>query len=189
MKKLLTLRITPFSPFPPKWEITARIFASHWTSSEKTFFSSTLQKAQCRGRNSMGVTVTGPQYFPFPCTHSATQGTAQPTPETSLPPCSWSTGLQLHRWTLTSQGSPYQSDDSEAEGWTKDIMMKLQWRPCQVQGLSLTSLCHSGYKLQGICIWPDTFSDDTSLKSFLLHQCQTSALLFHIMFFQRQGFY
>lgn len=55
--------------------------------------------------------------------------------------------------------------------------------------LSLTSLCHSGYKLQGICMWPDTFSEDTSLKSFLLHQCQTSALLFHMMFFQRQGFY
>lgn len=55
--------------------------------------------------------------------------------------------------------------------------------------LSLTSICHSGYKLQGICIWPDTFSDDTSLKSFLLHQCQTSALLFHMMFLQRQEFY
>lgn len=58
-----------------------------------------------------------------------------------------------------------------------------------MQGLSLISLWHSGYKLQGICICLDTFSDDTSLKSCLLHQCQTSALLFHVILFQRQGFY
>lgn len=58
-----------------------------------------------------------------------------------------------------------------------------------MQGPSLISLWHSGYKLQGICICLDTFSDDTSLKSCLLHQCQTSALLFHVILFQRQGFY
>jgi len=64
--------------------------------------------------------------------------------------------------------------------------MQNLWR---ARPLTLTSLCHSGYKLQGICICSDTFSDDSSLKSFLLHQYQTSALLFCMTFFQRQGFY
>lgn len=92
-----------------------------------------------------------------------------------------STRLSLPKW---------RQFKGEVGGWTKDTMMKLQWRPCHTWDLlSLTSLCHSGYELQGICIWPDTFSDGTSLKSFLLHQHQTSVLLFCMTFFQRQGFY
>lgn len=44
-RNFLRLRISPFSPFPPKWEITARIFASHLTSSEKASFPSAVQNA------------------------------------------------------------------------------------------------------------------------------------------------
>lgn len=155
------------------------------TSSEKTFFplyhaECMMQRKKLYGSDGDRATTLSLSVHTFCHTGNSTANTG----DIPLP------GLQFHSWTLSLQGSLYQSNDAEAEGWTKQIMMKLQWGPLpSARPLSLTSLCHSGYKLQGICIWPDTFSDDTSLKSFLLHQCQTSALLFHMMFFQRQGVY
>lgn len=48
--------------------------------------------------------------------------------------------------------------------------------------LSLTSLRHSDYKFQGICIWPDTSSDDTSQEFPLTSVPDISSALSHDVF-------
>lgn len=67
--------------------------------------------------------------------------------------------------------------------------MKLQWRPCQVQGLfvSLHSAIQATNSRKSVS--DQTPSQMIPVKSFLLHQCQTSALPLYMIFSQRQEFY
>lgn len=68
-------------------------------------------------------------------------------------------------------------------------MLKLQWRPCHFEATSSHFTLPFSLQTPGNLYRPDTFSDDTSLKSFLLHQYQTLALHFCMTFLQRQRFY
>lgn len=126
--------------------------------------------------------VMGPQYFPL-SVHTLCQHRRRPPSlcTAEVQDCNSTAEPCLYKAPLTKVITLGMDKANNYETSMKTLS--------SARSLSLTSPCHSGYKLQGICMWPDTFSDDTSLKSFLLHQCQTSALLFHMMFFQRQGFY
>lgn len=102
------------------------------------FFTSILQSAWHIGRNSVGQKmVAGPWHSPSQCTCSPLHGEQHTkhqrlpsehlkyrtaTPQINL----LSTRLSLPKWWQFKGG---------VKGWTKDIMMILQWRSCHVRGL------------------------------------------------------
>lgn len=138
MKKLFkaySYSVSPFSSWvTDRCENICRPFAFI----RANVFTSSLQIAWRIGRSSVGrKMVAGPQYFPFQCARSPLQGEQHTrhrkppsehlkyrtaTPQINL----LSTRLSLPKW---------RQFKGEVEGWTKDTMMKLQWRPCHTWGL------------------------------------------------------
>lgn len=157
------------------------------------FLASTLWNAWYKGRNTVGQKmVAGPWHFPF-------QGARSPLHRVQHTKCRKTPSAHVKYRTAAPQISllskrlslpNWRQFEGDIEGWTKDIMMKLQWRPCHMRGLlvSLNSAFQAPSSRESVSDQTPSQMIPVSRVSYYIHTRHQSSAFFAWRFSRDKDF-